>query len=411
MLFITSSVFAQQNLTCALENAIMNARAKNPNYDQQMAEQEKLRAEWKTKYNNSTHAVVTVPVVVHVVWNTAQQNVSDSQIVSQINVLNLDFRRMNSDAVNTPLAFQTIAVDPQIEFCLAQSDPNGNSTNGITRTQTTKTDFGTPLLFSGDTSIWYTSLGGQDPWDTSKYCNIWVCPLGSFLGGLGFWPGGTSLIKGSKDGVLINYNAFGTMGSAVAPYNLGRTTTHEVGHYLNLHHLWGDTNNNSGCTYSDYCNDTPTQVQATQGACPTFPKTDGCTTGGNGITWMDFMDYTNDNCRNMFTADQSARMNICLAGARASLLSSGVCTPTSVNEISFSNDVNVFPNPTSGQFTVGSSQFAINKIEVYNSLGQIVLKQNTNSKQETVNLNAAKGVYSVKIYSGDNSVVKKMIIQ
>lgn len=404
---------AQVNLSCGLDNAIMNARAKNPDYDQQMAEQEKLRDQWKVKYSNSTHAVVTVPVVVHVVWNTAQQNVSDSQIVSQINVLNQDFRRMNSDTVNTPLAFQTIAVDPQIEFCLAQRDPQGNPTNGITRTQTSKTTFFSFSLppYYIDTSIWYTSLGGFDGWDTAQYLNIWVCELG-FYGGIGFWPGGTSLMPGSKDGVLMNFVSFGTMGSAVSPYNLGRTATHEVGHYLDLHHLWGDVSNNSNCLATDYCNDTPTQVQATQGACPTFPKIDGCTTGGNGIMWMNYMDYTYDNCRNMFTADQSARMNSCLAGARASLLSSLACTPpVGVNEVLQMNDVSVFPNPSNGKFTIQSLKDKIERVEIVDVFGKFVEQKMLNTNSGTLSTDLSRGVYSVKIYSGGNSIVKKIIIE
>lgn len=413
-LIFSSAAFAQQNssLSCGLDDVIMNARVKNPNYDRQVAEKEKLRDQWKIKYANSTQSVITIPVVVHVVWNTAQQNISDSQVVSQINVLNTDYIRMNSDTVNTPSVFQTLAANPQIQFCLAQQDPQGNPTNGITRTQTSKTDFGTPLLFSGDTSIWNTSLGGYDKWDTSQYFNIWVCPLGSFIGGLGFWPGGTSLIAGSQDGVLINYTYFGTLGTATAPYNLGRTTTHEVGHYLDLHHLWGDVSSNSNCAATDYCNDTPTQVQATQN-CPAFPFTDGCTSASPGLMFMDFMDYPPDNCKNMFTIDQSIRMNACLNGARASLLTSLACTPPviGINDVSQMNAVNIFPNPTNSQFTVYGLRSTVNTIEVYNSLGQIVHKQTVNSKQETVNLSAASGVYSVKIYSEENPVVKKIIIE
>ena len=411
LVVLSSSGFAQQNnsLSCQLDDAIMNYRAKNPNYDQQMAEQEKLRDLWKAKYSNSTHSVITIPVVVHVVWNIAAENVSDSQVVSQINVLNEDFARMNSDTTNTPPVFQTIASNPQIQFCLAQRDPQGNATNGITRTQTSKTAFGS---FSIDTSIWYTSLGGQDEWDTLQYFNLWVCDLGPFLGGIGFWPGATSMVPGSKDGVLINYITFGTFGSATAPYNLGRTTTHEVGHYLDLHHLWGDINNNSSCTYSDYCNDTPTQVQATQGACPAFPKTDGCTTGGNGIVWMDFMDYTNDACRNMFTNDQSSRMNACLAGARVGLTTSLGCTPAviGINEVLQMNDVTIFPNPSRGEFQIQSSEFRVEKVEVFDMLGKIVIQKTFNSIQATLNLNQ-RGVYSVKISSVENSIVKKVIIE
>lgn len=410
LLFVFSlALLAQQNLTlsCGLGNIIMNARMNNVNYDRQMAEEEKLRFDRKTKNLEKIHSVVTIPVVVHVVWNTSQENVSDAQIISQINVLNQDFRKLNSDTANTPAPFKSIATDPQIEFCLASVDPNGNPTNGITRTQTNKTVFN--IIF-GDSSLWHTSLGGFDGWDPDKYLNMWVCDLG-FVGGIGFWPGGTSIIPGSRDGVAINYIAFGTMGSATAPYNLGRTATHEVGHYLDLHHLWGDVQTNSNCQATDYCNDTPTQFQATQGNCPSFPKTDACTPSGNGIMWMNYMDYTNDNCRNMFTADQSIRMQACLAGPRASLLSSNVCTPTiSTDDVSFNYDVSVFPNPTMGIFNIQSTAFNIQQIEVINMLGEIIIQKTTRSKYESIHIKQS-GVYFVRIHSEDNSTVKKIIIQ
>lgn len=406
------NIASAQFIPCGLDLVAEKARVKNPNLNWKTAGQEDFSRERKRKYAISPQAVATIPVVVHVVWNTAQENISDSQIVSQINVLNRDFRRMNADTSNTPAIFQTLAADPQIEFCLASVDPQGNLTNGITRTQTSKTSFN--VIF-GDTSIWHTSLGGYDGWDTSLYFNMWVCDMGPFTGGIGFWPGGTSLIAGSRDGVVINYIAFGTLGSATAPYNLGRTTTHEVGHYLDLHHLWGDVQNNSSCSADDFCNDTPLQVQATQ-TCPAFPFTDGCSAASPGIMFNNFMDYPPDNCRNFFTVCQSARMNAALSGPRASLLAfPAACTPVSTEEIFQEHDVVLFPNPSTGKFDLKFKKFEdlkIKNISIFNVLGETILSSTVGEGEEGIFdlTQQPDGIYFLKINTLNGIVNKKIVV-
>ena len=187
--------------------------------------------------NNSTDnlkSIITIPVVVHVVYNTNAENISDAQIFSQMDVLNADFRRTNSDASNTPSVWQNIAADCEIDFCLATIDPNGNPTTGITRTNTNQTSFS----ISSD-NVKYSSAGGIDPWPQDDYLNIWVCDLGGGLLGYATPP---SSWTNPEDGVVIGYRYFGTTGVVQAPYNKGRTATHEVGHWLNLDHIWGDNN-------------------------------------------------------------------------------------------------------------------------------------------------------------------------
>ena len=187
----------------------------------------------------AVEGVITIPVVFHVVYNTAAQNISAAQIQSQVDILNEDFRRLNTDAANTPGDFAGVASDVEIEFCLATVDPNGEVTNGITRTQTDKTEFS--LNTNQDyRAVKFNASGGKDAWPSSDYLNFWVCNLGGGILGYATFPGGDPAI----DGVVCGYRFVGNIGTATAPYNLGRTATHEVGHWLNLRHIWGDGNCN-----------------------------------------------------------------------------------------------------------------------------------------------------------------------
>ncbi len=278
--------------------------------------------------NLGNRAVITIPVVVHVVYNTAAENISDAQIQSQIDRLNLDYRKLNTDASSVPSVWQSIAADYQIEFCLASRDPNGNSTTGIRRVSTTTTSFST------NDNVKYTASGGDNAWPASSYLNLWVCDISGGILGYAQFPGGAA----ATDGVVIDYLYFGTIGTATAPYDLGRTATHEVGHWLNLYHIWGD--DGTACTGSDNVNDTPNQADENYG-CPSFPNV-SCSNGPNGDMWMNYMDYTDDACMYMFTNGQYARSSALFAtgGARASLTTSLGCqavTPLPVANFSASS--------------------------------------------------------------------------
>lgn len=277
---------------------------------------------------NGSRAVITIPVVVHVVGNATVQNVSDAQINSQINRLNLDFRKLNTDVTNVPSVWTSLVADYEIEFCLARRDPNGNNTTGIIRKVTTATSFST------NDNVKRTANGGSDAWPASSYLNIWVCNLSGGVLGYAQFPGGNA----TTDGVVITYTGFGTMGTAQAPYNLGRTATHEVGHWLNLYHIWG--NDGSSCNGSDQVGDTPNQGSEHYG-CPSFPSV-SCSNGPNGDMWMNYMDYTDDRCMYMFTNGQKSRSWTLFnaGGSRASLVTSLGCqalnSPPNAN---FSADV------------------------------------------------------------------------
>ncbi|MET9021829.1 zinc metalloprotease [Actinopolymorpha sp. NPDC004070] len=249
--------------------------------------------------------VTRIPVVVHVVWNTADQNVPDAQVASQIEVLNQDFRRTNVDVDSAPPAFLPLASDGRVEFFLAETAPDGAPTTGIERRQTTESSFG------DDDAVKSYDSGGLDAWPADTYLNLWVCPLGGGLLGYAQFPGGPP----ETDGVVILHSGFGTSGTAAAPFDLGRTTTHEVGHWLNLNHIWGD--DGTGCFGTDNVSDTPNQGGPNYGK-PTFPHV-SCSNGPNGDMFMNYMDYVDDAAMVMFTAGQVARMQACLAGPRSSI--------------------------------------------------------------------------------------------
>lgn len=312
---LVTQTYAQQTVrTCGTPALVAQQMQSNPDYAKNRKEIADFTANWvANNAGNKSAAVITIPVVVHVVWNTNTENISDAQVQSQINVLNKDYRRLNTDAPNTPSVWQSIAADCEIEFCLATVDPSGNPTTGIERTQTSNTSFS----INSD-NIKFASQGGANAWDRSKYLNLWVGDIGSSLLGYATPPGGPA----SNDGVVIHYLYFGTTGTATAPYNKGRTATHEIGHWLNLEHIWGD--DGGSCGGSDGVGDTPNQGGENYG-CPTFPLTDACSPNSPGVMFMNYMDYTDDGCMNMFTNGQKTVMQACLNGPRASILTSGAC--------------------------------------------------------------------------------------
>ena len=284
---------------------------------------EKATQKFAQDPTKAVNGIVTIPVVVHVVYNGSTQNISDAQIASQINILNEDFRRTNSDADGT----WSQAADSEIEFCMASVDPNGNATNGITRTSTTVNGFGT------NNSVKFSSSGGKDAWPAADYMNVWVCNIGGGILGYAQFPGGNP----ATDGVVNDYRYFGDIGTATSPFDLGRTMTHEVGHYLNLRHIWGDGN----CNVDDFVTDTPTS-DASNG---------GCNVGHVSCNTVDmvqnYMDYSNDACMNLFTQGQKTRMRAIFdtGGARESLLTSGACgnapPPTCTDGIQNGNETGV----------------------------------------------------------------------
>lgn len=267
-------------------------------------------------------AIVTIPVVVHIVMQDPSV-ITDEQVQSQLDVLNADFAGDNADRTNTPAAFTAALGRSQIRFCLAQRTPDNNPTSGIIR----KTSVTTSTPAQND-PIKYSSMGGDDAWDVSKYLNIWVCRMADSDDlGYAFMPGIPG-IADSDQGFVTAFHAFGTIGTATAPFNKGRTATHEIGHFFNLAHIWGSNDCVASCADSDNVADTPNQNQCTYGN-PSFPQLDACSNTAPGIMFMNFMDYVNDAAMVMFTQGQADRMESALESfpERSPLMNSNGCVP------------------------------------------------------------------------------------
>jgi hypothetical protein len=335
--------------------------------------------------------IIKIPVVVHILYNTQDQNISDAQIKSGIEALNRDFRRNNSDTSLTPARFKNIAADVQIEFYLATADAKGRFTNGIVRKQTHITDF------KMDDKIKFSSQGGSDAWDSKSYLNIWIGNMRNLLG-YSSSPGSDP----AKDGVVISTKAFGTI-NVPAPYHLGRTAVHEVGHWLGLRHIWGET-----YCGDDYVDDTPKQGGYTTG-CPTTFRT-SCSNGEEGDMYMNYMDFTDDACMNLFTNGQKIRMRSLFndGGPRFSLLlSKGLDepwlaeSPLPVPEvISQEAEIKLFPNPAVNEVTLIVSENWLGKeLRIQNVTGVVFQRIKINAITTKINIISFKpGMY---IITGD----------
>lgn len=252
-----------------------------------------------------------IPIVFQVVYhpNSPAQNISDEKIIEQIEILNRDFNGLNPDIVNVPDPFKASIGHLNIRFVLANRDPDGKFTTGIVRTPTTKSS---PFKLALD-DVKKPGAGGVQAWDTKRYLNVWVCNLeNSYLGYSSF----ANEAGTSRDGFVLGYKYVGYTNNK--SFNLGRTSTHELGHYFNLRHIWGDDDN---CTSDDGISDTPQQYTFSSGN-PTFPYLDQCSPTFPGIMFMNFMDYSNDSSLLMFTKEQALKMDATIQLYRSSLLNS-----------------------------------------------------------------------------------------
>ncbi|WP_144281932.1 M43 family zinc metalloprotease [Chryseobacterium echinoideorum] len=345
--------------------------------------------------NVSKKVVVTIPVVVHIIHSgqpisNNTRNITNERVLSQITVLNQDFRRM----LGTPgYNNNPVGADIEVEFCLAKVNPTGGATNGIDRV-----NIASPTTW-GESDV-ENVLKPQTIWDPTRYFNIWVCQFGGDLGGvLGYaqFPESSGLgglppsFNNTTDGVIIDWRAFGSSdyvgGSYFQGIDKGRTTTHEIGHAFGLRHIWGD---NASCSvnatdsFKDYCPDTPAQNTehydcfSIYDTCPSNP--------GNDMT-ENYMDYSNDSCMNIFTQNQKSRILAVLQNSprRSTLTTSTVCNdPLSVNESgTLKNEINIYPNPVKDYLNIYAQKGTkLTRYSIYNALGQEVLKKEIQSESD-----------------------------
>lgn len=310
LLIVTAGgrVFAQEK--CLTEILFQEEAAKDP---KQLTNRQLLE-DWTRAYldqqaaqaggtENATSVPKVIPVVVHVIHYGGIENISKAQILDQIDSLNKDFNRLNADTIDTPLIFRPLSGSANVEFRMAQLDPNGNCTDGIVRVYS-------PLTFDARNNVKALSY-----WPSNQYLNMWIVASIANTGGspgqvIGFaqFPGtGTA----ATDGVVIKHDFMGSIGTAAGSGGNGRTSTHEIGHWLNLRHIWGDAQ----CG-NDFVSDTPAQFEANLSICPSWPHVSNCPGNApNGDMFTNYMDYTNGDCQDQFSIGQCARMNATLASA------------------------------------------------------------------------------------------------
>ena len=359
---------------------------------------------------NRSAMVVVIPVVFHVLYTNAAQNIPDARIYEQLDVMNKDFSRTNVDASNTRSQFLSVATNTQIQFCLAERTPANAPTTGIVRVSYTGQFPSNPHTVSPE-------------WDHTQYLNIYI----GNCAGLGY----SNLPPGSpgNDHAVILFSSVGgpNVPGTYVPYHLGRTATHEIGHWLNLQHTFNggcsgltSANCNSG---GDYVCDTPPVANATFG-CPTN-NPNSCTESSpfpppytmNMVDMFEnYMDYTDDPCMNTFTTGQSSRMNAAITIYRSSLLTSQGCVPVGLNEILDASYVMLSPNPSEGVFNIEFNFPSATKVnlEVSDLAGRIVYSSEHDlaftSHMELDLSDKSEGVYQLTAQTEKGYLVKRIVI-
>jgi hypothetical protein len=417
---ITLGAYAQDFHRCYTHEAMEMVEAANPGYMDRVNE---IFERAKLVGSQDRDEVYTIPVVVHVVYDSDEKNLPDSVIHNQIETLNADYRRLNEDAENLRDTFNTIVGDTHIQFALASIDPEGNPTTGITRTETDVESF-----FSFDNiaeDVKSSATGGTDPWDQEHYLNIWVCDM-SFFGfvsllgyatppdGLDHWPDDAT--AGLSDGVVVQYQVFGS--NNPVPVDIGggeydvrgRTLTHEVGHYLGLRHIWGD----GDCTAEDGVDDTPNAVEESSQDCNLIKNTcvdDIADLGDLPDMVENFMDYSAESCQNSFTLGQIEIMRGVLEIERYELVNGGA--EAGIEDLSLNApQVELFPNPSNGSAQLRFEQPGEYHVKLYNETGQQVKSLQINDQTQEVFFNdLSAGFYLVQITSKEGIRTEKLIVQ
>ena len=303
LILFFSEILAQKEQRikrCATDEIHQQLIKEDPTYLERYNKLQEFVANFVKEHPNgySPKAVITVPVVFHIVLSPSQhQQFPDQRVHEQIQVLNRDFSGQNPNSMGPFPA--NLKANTELQFCLATIDPNGNPTTGIERRDYNGPPWGT------NQGVKSYAQGGLDAWDPNRYLNFWVADLGNGLCGYALYP----VAPLSNLFGLVNHWQFTGLTGAVPPYHLGGTATHEIGHCFNLKHIWGDS---PGCSPDDDCNDTPLQDSENYGT-PTAPLTDQCSPNPPGVMFMNFMDYVDDVAYANFTPDQKTRIQACFA--------------------------------------------------------------------------------------------------
>lgn len=371
--------------------------------------------------------IYTVRVVFHVLYNNAAENIHDSLLKNQIEVLNQDFRRLNSDTFKTRNVFKTRAGDTRIEFELATVDPSGKPTTGIVRKATSVASWGTANGISENMK--YDAVGGSNAWDPKSYLNIWICDMtyqnqDRILGfayppyGHPSWPS-SSWTQDPNQGVVLHYKVTGrnnplSTGAALGTSNKGRVAVHEVGHYFGLRHIWADDQFSANrCLLDDYIDDTPLQGVGANFTCN--PTQNTCWSGQDDLPDMieNYMDYSTHDCQNLFTRQQSQVMRAALVDSRPGIISrTRIEERMRIFDTTIYDKILIYPVNSEDKIVVEITDEDLKdqlSVELYNSIGQQVVKNQLLTKNETElrPLRHSTGVYIVVLRksNGDHDIL------
>ncbi len=402
MFLITGTVAAQQR--CVSADYLQKQIAADPALRLKIASIEQFTQAKTAAYASRTEqqTIIRIPVVVHILYHSTAENISDAQVQQQLDILNKCFRRQNPDTINTPAYFTPLAADCGFEFKLATSDPKKRSTTGIVRKYTPVT------LWQEDDQMKYSAKTGDDAWDSKSYLNIWVCSLDRVMG-YSSVPGGPAVV----DGLVIGTTAFG---GNTTDFSSGKTLVHETGHWLNLKHLWGDT-----YCGDDAVDDTPKQAGFNSGCPSGIRKTCGNT--ANGDMYMNYMDFTSDACMNLFTQGQRTRMRSLFdaGGVRNSILSStGLDVPQIFESPLPDSDPRwmhpqLYPNPATAMLTLDvayDARWVGQTVQICNAQGQAVKQVTINARQQQIDISALHaGIYFIMGKKDDGATIKEKFVR
>ncbi|MCA0448059.1 MAG: T9SS type A sorting domain-containing protein [Bacteroidetes bacterium] len=357
LLLMTVPGFSQSEI-CGTHSLIEQMTNADPNFASCIENVEQILTthsqQMLAKIQNSEGAIMpdyNIPVVFHVVYNNSDQNIPDSRIFEQLDVINQCFRRKAGSIGDGPrIGDGADGIDSKIEFFLAQKDPNGLPTTGIRRIQTSVDGFSKGPETNNIDIIKYSAYGGDDAWDTKRYLNIWICDLSGTLTGYATWPISDGCITTYEqhdlihtDGVVVDFTTVGMTGNSSVSYNQGKTAVHEIGHWLGLKHTWGD---DSACIGTDCVADTPTCSDSYKFGDPSYPLIPPVQCEGKTRQVSNYMDYTYDIYRTQFTPLQIARMYGILDFVRTEISQRKILLTNQHNETNLGGNFSIRPEQT-----------------------------------------------------------------
>jgi len=442
--FVSIIAFSQVNVTepCGQRDLMDQLEKQYPGFKKQMdvdylkTVRPKVSIEPRRKKITDTvyyyDTIYTIPVVFHVLYNVAAENIHDSLLQNQIEVLNRDFRRNNADSVNTRAIFKPRAGDVRIQFELAKVDPTGKATNGIVRKPTSVASWGTNGGINNNMK--YSNTNGDDNWNPLKYMNIWVCDL-TFknqdgLLGFAYPPYGhpswtsTSWAGAPDQGVVLHYKVVGRNNPLantplLASSNKGRVAVHEVGHFFGLRHIWADDQYSfNKCNLDDYIDDTPLQGIGSNFDCN--KNLNSCIVPKDDMPDMveNYMDYSTHLCQNMFTKHQAITMRNAITDFRNDLpIKTEIIVKARIYDTIVYNEVLIYPVAAQSKLVIElRNQDLLDNlsVEIYNMIGQPVLENQLIVKNftELSTMRFPPATYIVVLRNPEGKVVrnKKVVI-